>query len=337
VPTLLIALLVAKTEGWNAMFFENVHLHRGSPAVTVEVAWLEPKPPISTASAMPCVISIFTKGSKTPLVTKRIGEVPLFYENNGPEIATDPRSGESFLSLPMMVPRPEGGNLYVNTAVYRFDGNQPIRAMLDFSLSPKHDKPGAFGEWKQAHEIGFKTAPGRHPDPMVERTLWYDAKTRTFKPTAWHEVPFDKPTSLTLRGKSGTHTFTVQLRKRNFQLGNRKVSFRNRQLYLGGLKALGQDMGSFDELHGRDLRTLFMMELTSFRVWIDGKEIPVPSAIWRNCFDLHFHPRYTTARLSRDGTKLKVSIMGADGGGSYAADWTISSSGVCKRGIRYLD
>lgn len=335
--TFLIALLVAKSEGWNAMFFENVHLHRGSPAVTIEVAWLEPKPPVSTATAMPCVISIFAKGSKAALLTKRVGEVPLFYENNGPEIVTDPRSGESFLTLPMMVPRPEGGDLYVNTGVYRFEGNTPVRAMLAFSLYPAAKRLGAFGEWRQAHEVGFKSAPGHHPDPMVERTLTYDAKTRTFKPTPWHEVPFDKPTSLTLRKKSGAHTFTVQLRKRNFQLGNRKVTFRNRQLYVGGLKAYGQDMGSFEEARGRDLRSLFMMELTSFRVWIDGKEIPIPSSIWRNCFDLHFGRQHTKARLSRDGSKLKVSIMGADGAGSYAADWTISSNGKCKRVIRYLD
>ncbi len=336
----LVLVLLGHSAGWNATYFPNVQLHRGSPRVTIQVAWLQPATGRASDTSMPAMVSIF-ENHRLASSTK-IGSVPWFWppekgasHGEGPEFSTDPESGEGILVLPMMGTRKDGSGPVITTAVYIFKSNSPRRALFGFGIYADEKNPGEFRESMNASEVGFAAPKGHYPDPKVIRKLKFSAKTRTFLPTRWVETPFE-PTSLVLRGKSGMHSYLIRLRSRNFQLGHRHVSAFNNHLHVGGLVAYGNDMVTPGELKGQDMRTLFMSELTSFRAWIDGKEISIPTSLWKTCFDLHWG-RTDHTRVTIHGQDMRLSLYGSDGGGSYGVCWRLRANGKSTRRIEYLD
>lgn len=305
--------------GWTSRYFEDVRLHRHGPVVTVQVAWQWVKP-ISTASEMPGVVSVFRGpfGRRKLLQSTNVGN--LSWPTDDIELKTDKECGEALLFLPLSVgQRWHGG-------VYCFEGNRPHLLRESWGLSPDNLARGTLTESDEAKNVGFRIAPGDYPNPIVVRRLRFDSTKRDLVEGPWRVAVFNSPVEQTLRGMSRGHRYVVRLAKRNFRLDGRTVAFvPKRGLVVGGLDAFGQDIGSKEELEGRDPRMLFSTEFTTFHVTVDGVKWRVPERAWKGCFDPHIESAGVT--VSKSGNTLSLEMSGSDGAGSYTMTWKLHPDG----------
>ena len=103
-------------------------------------------------------------------------------------------------------------------------------------------------------------------------------------------------------------------------------------------KFWGAGMGYYFESNpGGDIRMEVRerRDLTRAFALLNGKSIPVPRRLYWDLLDLNLTPDYATAKVSRDGKVLTVSIDGADGMGAYHVDWLLRPSGKHTRRVHH--
>lgn len=321
---LLLFMIQAPEFRTRTVYFEDIRLHRGSPPVTVQVAWNEPFE-VSTASTMPAMVSVFEgpRGSRRLVLSRIVGRMYDPYDGTD-FLKIDRRSGEAFLVLPLSV------NSMRSTGVIGFDGKRP-KALLIGWYEAERLTQGKVIERSSAREVGLRQPKGWHPDPPVERILRYDGNKRKFVNSKWQVAPFNGPHKATIEGGHGGHYFRLEMSQRNFRIGNRKLArTKDGAITLDGMPTFGSGGWDLDEVQSLKERgpELFMKELTSFQVWVDGREWAIPAQLWQTCFEVHLEPKeYLWAWLSEDGQKLVVKANASDAGGSYSVVWTLRANG----------
>lgn len=329
---LFAAMILAPSEGWESKFFEDVRLHKGGPLVTIQVAWLEPEV-VSTNSGMPAVVSVFKgkAGARELIKSTKIGDLGSY----GPkEFYYDEDDGVGFLALPVRG----------LTRVFVFEDERPILVLSEYRINASKLSLGVVVRQAWAKDVEYPMSDDDHPYLLVERELSYDAGTKEFKPGPWQETLF-MPVSAELRGANGNHSFVVKLERQYFKLGGREVAFdSDGRLTVDGLVAFGTDLATPEEIEYQiesqgHLRGLFYTELTSFRAWIDGKELSIPESLWKTCFNPNIGTdpdpaQYLFAWISADGTRLVVKMLGADAGGGYRVIWTLRPDGNHTRKVK---
>ncbi|NWK55767.1 hypothetical protein HW115_09105 [Verrucomicrobiaceae bacterium N1E253] len=84
-------------------------------------------------------------------------------------------------------------------------------------------------------------------------------------------------------------------------------------------------------------------ELISFELKWDGVVVPVPEALWKDCFNLHLHPYKEPAmmepgelpfiKITEDGKQIIFGFDGADASFAYAVTWVLTQKGEHARWI----
>ncbi len=301
--------------------FTNVVLHRGSSPVTICVNWSE-KEHRSTADILNGTIDVFS-GHKSHRKLISSMKVDSLSSQPFPQVLFDRESGEAFITLWAAIDD-HGG-----TRVYRFEKERPtyLRNSELYQASP-----GAIRERSNGELVRFVPLEGHHPTPPVSRTMKFDLKKHDFVAGKWVEESFDTPNHRVLSLTSNGHRYRVELRHRNFRLGNRKLtSSKSGFILCDGLVTHGSDLMPTEKMTQKQKAGIFMTELTTFKVWIDDKPVTIPSRLWKTCFDVHLAPKYLKLRSIKTGVQVKASA--SDGGGGYIVTWTIRTDGSCRRNV----
>jgi hypothetical protein len=328
-----LILLTAAPGGRESRFFEDVTLRPGQGKFTVQVS--SPKETGSTMGLkLPIVVSVFKgpRGHRHLLASKRVGTNDARRVRSSYHVY---RRGS--VGLLTTVGLEDGG---YHTSVFAFD-RKTHRPKEVFSAKGYLDvhrlAQGVAVESDFSKSVGYKPRKDGRSEVAVNRLLTFDPSRETFIRGKWHEAVINPPASCRLRGHAGGHTFEVRMSKRNFRLAGRRVKFdRSGCPIIDGMETIGSYGPSPDqqaESARSGHRDLFLTELTLFDVRIDGKAVPVPSALWRPCMDPNFP---ADAKLSKDGKKLTITMCGSDGAGAYEARFTYSS-GKWRRTVRGLD
>ena len=118
---------------------------------------------------------------------------------------------------------------------------------------------------------------------------------------------------------NGIHQVRIVIRTRSFRATQHRIKMVSNQevlqTWIDGKLALGTDA------------TLPRKEISSFRLIYDGKNVPVPTALFVDCFDPNLDKDYFWVKFADDGQSVMAFMAGSDGAGGYQVFWILRSDG----------
>jgi hypothetical protein len=154
----------------------------------------------------------------------------------------------------------------------------------------------------------------------MNRKLVYNATSKKLvagKPT---KEPLDPPETEVLSGHRGKHRYRVEVVTHGFSM---------KRHHSIGHSSDGQVISIDGKWPYGDDGFLPRVEILSFRVWLDDKEIRIPRKRWQSFYEFTLSSA-TARRLSADGTHLHFDTPESDGAGSYVVIWDIYRNGRYK-------
>lgn len=175
---------------------------------------------------------------------------------------------------------------------------------------------------------------------MTTLTSWVLFAALVAPPAAGAGTPaLSPPFRAVLRGRRGKHAFTLLLQKRRFSRARHRVRCSGHEVSIDGAYMITP----YNAKHGRRKQSdggqnwygtngeLPWEELSRFEVTVDGRHWSVPGSLWRGCYQPHLNTTgkepALQARLSRDGRRLDVEMLGSDGSAYYRVLWHLRRSG----------
>lgn len=150
-------------------------------------------------------------------------------------------------------------------------------------------------------------------------------------PTASAEKP--EPVTFHWKKKESGHTIEILIVEVPFEKSLHKIQAGNGNVAstIDGVEPWGSD--------GMIPQT----ELATFTVKWDGKNIPVPEKLWKDCFNLYLQPYQEPkfpepgdepfVKVTEDGNYAIFSFSGSDGAGAYGVTWILAKNGQHARWI----